>query len=236
MIYTRVPSISALPTVGTLHAAQIAQAAALVRQRDLASQAVAPSQVALDPDIAELADHFSISDRQAWLLHEVMQNRKETFAEDLDAVWNALEKGEDEPVVVLAKKITELRSGNRLARGDTMEEVAKVARKYKLDEGAASNLAKAMEVRERIHGTDILADLKLLKTHLDHSSAPSKLISVKLKDMFDGCEIGGTWPCCARRPRKKTERRRQRRDVKYISRKTGQSPWRRQEGPSRQPR
>ncbi|CAK0869995.1 unnamed protein product, partial [Prorocentrum cordatum] len=59
------------------------------------------------------------------------------------------------------------------------------------------------EVRERIHGVDVQADLNVLETHLGHSSAPSKLISMKLKDMFDGCEIGGTWPCCAHRPRKK---------------------------------
>lgn len=203
MIHARAPAASAVNALQVLQAAQIAQAAALIRQRDLASRAVAPEHVALDPDIAELVDHFHISDKQSWLLHEVMQSRKESFAEDLDAVWKALEKGEEEPVVVLAKKIMELRSGHRLPREDTEENVAKLAKKYKLDEGAASNLLKVMEVRERIHGVDVQADLTMLETHLGHSSAPSKLISVKLKDMFEGCEIGGTWPCCAHRPRKK---------------------------------
>ncbi|CAK0851217.1 unnamed protein product, partial [Prorocentrum cordatum] len=143
--HARPPAPSAVSALQALRAAQLAQAAALLRQRDLASRAAAPEQVALDPDVAELADHFHISDRQARLLHEVMQSRKESFAEDLDAVWKALEKGEEEPVVVLARKIMELRSGHRMPREDTQEEVCRLAKKYKLDEGAASNLLKAME-------------------------------------------------------------------------------------------
>ncbi|CAK0851216.1 unnamed protein product [Prorocentrum cordatum] len=96
--HARPPAPSAVSALQALRAAQLAQAAALLRQRDLASRAAAPEQVALDggdPDVAELADHFHISDRQARLLHEVMQSRKESFAEDLDAVWKALEKGEE---------------------------------------------------------------------------------------------------------------------------------------------
>merc|ERR1712151_1100024 len=40
----------------------------------------------------------------------------------------------------------------------------------------------------------------------EHSSAPSKLISMKLKEMRSGCNLGAVWHCCGDSKRKVRER------------------------------
>merc|ERR1712187_1032193 len=81
-----------------------------------------------------------------------------------------------------------------------------LCKRYKLDQTATKNLIEVLVHREKEHDTDIKRDLDKLEVHLEHSSAPSKLVSMKLKEMRGGCNIGAVWHCCGdskKRPKDK---------------------------------
>merc|ERR1711920_109694 len=61
---------------------------------------------------------------------------------------------------------------------------------YRLDQGATDKLIDSMSVRERKFGSNIEQDLKILGVHLENSNAPSKLVSMKLKDIRAGYKLG----------------------------------------------
>jgi len=160
------------------------------RQANAASQ-----QPRLDPDIADLADHFSLDESIARALDAVMQNRGETFEVDMLTLWDMLERS-DNPSATLTEKIGELASGTFVAKSKTHDDVVSFCRRYELDHTATKNLIEALAVRERDHEANIKKDLERLAVHMEHSSAPSKLISMKLKEIRGGCNIGAVWHCC----------------------------------------
>jgi len=160
------------------------------RQANAASQ-----QPRLDPDIADLADQFNLDESIARALDAVMQNRGETFEADMLTLWDILERS-DNPSATLTEKIGELASGTFVAKSKTHEDIVSFCRRYELDHTATKNLIEALTVRERDHEANLKKDLERLAVHLEHSSAPSKLISMKLKEIRGGCNIGAVWHCC----------------------------------------
>lgn len=157
--------------------------------------AAASSQKRLDPDIADLADHFNVEESLARSLDNVMQGRTDSFEADMLTLWELLERAEN-PSAVLSEKLGELASGTFVARSKDHGAVVKFCKKYELDETATKNLIDALAVRERDHEANIKRDLDKLAVHMEHSSHPSKLISMKLKEIRGGCNIGAVWHCC----------------------------------------
>mmetsp|Transcript_109906 Transcript_109906/g.218304 ORF Transcript_109906/g.218304 Transcript_109906/m.218304 type:complete len:328 (+) Transcript_109906:73-1056(+) len=155
----------------------------------------ADQQPRLDPDIADLADHFSLDESIARALDAVMQNRSESFEADMLTLWDVLERS-DNPSATLTEKIGELASGTFVAKSKTHDDVVSFCRRYELDHTATKNLIEALAVRERDHEANIKKDLERLAVHMEHSSAPSKLISMKLKEIRGGCNIAAVWHCC----------------------------------------
>lgn len=164
-------------------------------------------QAPLDPDIADLVDNFHISDQLARQLNKVMAGRADTFENDVLTLWDVLEQA-DNPNEALTEKLDELARGNFVARSKHHDDMVKLCEKYKLDETASRCLIDAMYVREREPDANIRKDLEQLAVHLEHSFAPSKLISMKLKEIRGGCNIGAVWHCCGDRKRKQPERTR----------------------------
>mmetsp|Transcript_48052 Transcript_48052/g.134164 ORF Transcript_48052/g.134164 Transcript_48052/m.134164 type:complete len:321 (-) Transcript_48052:122-1084(-) len=182
-----------------VHTAQLQAAVAAQRAQLQAAQfqqqAQAASKKPLDPDIADLADHFNIEESLARWLDNVMQNRMETFEADIMTLWELLETVPN-PAATLLDKIEELANGTFVTKTKTHKDIVKFCRKYELDHMATKNLIEALAVRERDHDCDTQRDMDKLAVHLEHSSAPSKLISMKLKELRGGCNIGAIWHCC----------------------------------------
>uniref|UniRef100_A0A7S4URR1 Uncharacterized protein n=1 Tax=Alexandrium monilatum TaxID=311494 RepID=A0A7S4URR1_9DINO len=176
--------------------AAVAQQQAQLQVDQFRRQAHAANlQTRLDPDLADLADHFHLDESLARALDTVMQSRAETFEADLLTLWDILERS-DNPSAMLTEKIGELASGTFVAKSKTHDSVVSFCKKYELDHTATKNLIEALAVRERDHEANIKRDLERLAVHMEHSSAPSKLISMKLKEIRGGCNIGAVWHCC----------------------------------------
>merc|ERR1711920_843535 len=114
---------------------------------------------------------------------------------DVLTLWDDLGKAED-PITMLNLKLGELASGTFVARSEKHERLVSFCKKHRLDATATKHLIEVLLHREKEFDTDIRRDLDKLGVHLDHSSAPSKLVSMKLKEIRGGCNIGAVWHCC----------------------------------------
>lgn len=173
----------------TLEAAVAQQSARLqlqVRQASL--------EKPLDPDIADLADAFHIDEQLARSFDAAMQTREDSYEQDFLTVWEHLEQAKD-PADLLVNLIRDLINGTFVAKSRKHKDIVVMCETYKLDHMATRNLIEAMGIRER-NGENIERDLEQLEVHLAHSSAPSKLVSMKLKEIRAGCNMGAVWHCC----------------------------------------
>jgi len=159
----------------------------------------------LDGDIADMADHFSIDEPLARQFDAVMQSRGATFEADFMTVWGHLEKSED-PSDTLLLCIRELAEGTFITKSKRHSDIVNLCKDYRLDHMAERNLIEAMSIREREEDSNIGRDLEKLEEHLAHSSQPSKLISMKLKELRAGCNIGAVWHCCGDSKKKPRDR------------------------------
>lgn len=200
MLASQLDQLRERARAATLDAA-VAQTKARLRLQVQAASLERP----LDPDIADLTDHFHIDETLARSLDSVMQSRQKTFEADFMAVWEALDKAKD-PAECLQKVIKDLADGSFVVKSTRHQEMVKLCADYKLDHMATRNLIEAMSIREREPGSNIRRDLEQIEVHLAHSNAPSKLISMKLKEIRGGCNIGAVWHCCGDSKKKPRER------------------------------
>lgn len=188
-----------------VQAAQLTGALLQQKQRFDLSVKVAGLEKKLDPDVADLADHFHIDESQARSLDAALHNRQETFEADFMTVWGKLEASED-PTETLVKILRDLNSGRFVVKSKMHHEIVQMCELYKLDETATKYLVEAFAIRERDPDNNIEHDIEQMEVHLAHSNAPSKLVSMKLKEIRGGCKIGAVWHCCGdskRKPREK---------------------------------
>merc|ERR1711933_687866 len=123
--------------------------------------------VEIDPQIQALCRTFSIEDRIARRLNEVMLTREETFDEDMKALWEVCENAK--PSGFLMVKILELERGVFTGAGKLNREIASFASKFKLDDRALSKLIEVFRTRkDTMH-----ADLRDLERHLKTAQHPS---------------------------------------------------------------
>merc|ERR1719162_2146052 len=93
----------------------------------------------VEPEVAECAHHFGLSDRHAKMLDEQMKKRNDTYDEDLAAMYEIL-KGAKNPADLLMVSIRWMSEGVFRGTLTPNPEVEKVAKKFKLDPPSACKL------------------------------------------------------------------------------------------------
>ncbi|CAE7237666.1 unnamed protein product [Symbiodinium natans] len=90
---------------------------------------------------------------------------------------------------MLNLKVKDMQKGTFVGKAKCGPRVRELARRHKLDKGAATKLEEAMSMREAM-GKDVEKDIFLLDEHLTASNKPSALISMKLDSLRKGYNIG----------------------------------------------
>merc|ERR1712217_302839 len=112
--------------------------------------------------------------------HDEMLKRKDTFEEDLQALWVGLE-GAKNPSGMLMLKIKDMRQGIFRGMSALKGKIHDWAKKHRLDTQAAVKLAEVLDAREDPDG-----DMEKLGRHMERSNKPSSLVMIMLKDLRDG--------------------------------------------------
>merc|ERR1711972_393759 len=90
---------------------------------------------------------------------------------------------------MLNLKIRDMEKGTFVGKAKCGPKVRELAKKHRLDHGAATKLEEAMSMREAM-GKDVSKDLGMLDEHLAASNKPSALVSMKLDGLRKGFNIG----------------------------------------------
>merc|ERR1719277_2982228 len=164
---------------------QMQQQAAATSQFTLqAAQAYEESvQQAVDTEVQELAHHFKLDERITKDLDVQMKRRRQTFEEDLKALWEILE-GARNPAGLLRVKIREMEEGTFRGTATPDRDVEDLSKKFNLDAQASAKLAEVLSKRE-----DRKKDLRQIQKHLELSNKPSSLVMLMLKDLRAGIAV-----------------------------------------------
>jgi len=140
----------------------------------------------MEPDVVEFAAHFDLSDRHARSLNEAMKERNNTYDEDLAALYEILGKCNNsaQRADLLNMNVRWMKEGIFHGEFGPNAEVAKAAKKYKLDPPSACKLADALSGRK-----DPDDDMQRINLHLERSNKPSSLVMMMLKDLKAGNAI-----------------------------------------------
>lgn len=143
----------------------------------------------IDPTIRMLCHTYKIDEVLTQKLNDVMiEDRQKTWQQDIEKLYEVL-KCAHSPAAMLSAKVRDLEKGCFVGKARCGQAVRDLARKHRLDRGAAMKLEDAMSVRES-HGKDVTKDLAMLDEHLAASNKPSALISMKLESLRKGYNIG----------------------------------------------
>merc|ERR1712217_649504 len=112
--------------------------------------------------------------------HDEMLKRKDTFEEDLQALWMGLE-GAKNPSGMLMLKVKDMRQGIFRGMSALKGKIHEWAKRNRLDTQAAVKLAEVLDAREDPDG-----DMAKLEKHMERSNKPSSLIMMMLKDLREG--------------------------------------------------
>ena len=95
----------------------------------------------LSKEVPELRaeDYFNIEDRWIKRLNETMRKRQDTKAEDIEKLYEVLERARS-PTGLLTVKIGEMESGRFIGKVKPDKDVERLARKFRLDDPVASRL------------------------------------------------------------------------------------------------
>ncbi|CAK0825521.1 unnamed protein product [Prorocentrum cordatum] len=145
--------------------------------RQAAEQYELQTNMGLNPEVKELAEHFNLEDRCARALDQQLKLRKDTFTEDMAAIWDILE-GARSPSGLLMVKVREMAEGTFRGFSTPEEDVQKFAKQYKLDVQASAKLAEVLAKRQ-----DPKGDMEKIGKHLERSNKPSALMMLMLKDL-----------------------------------------------------
>merc|ERR1719277_2555985 len=125
----------------------------------------------------EMAHHFNLDDRSTRALDQQMKQRKATFEEDMEALWEIL-AGARNPSGLLMVKVREMAEGIFRGFSTPEKDVSEFARKFGLEAQASAKLAEVLAKRE-----DPKEDMKKLAKHLERSNKPSALMMLMLRDL-----------------------------------------------------
>merc|ERR1719436_1427428 len=111
-----------------------------LRPQAASSEPAAPVAPMIDPDVQELCDYFHIEERHARRLSDIMKNRQKTFVEDMERLYDVLERA-NSPAGLLVVKMREMEEGTFVGKAKADKELVAISKKYKLDDQAESKLA-----------------------------------------------------------------------------------------------
>eukprot|EP00933_Yihiella_yeosuensis_P055013 TRINITY_DN5364_c2_g3_i1.p1 TRINITY_DN5364_c2_g3~~TRINITY_DN5364_c2_g3_i1.p1 ORF type:complete len:415 (-),score=83.75 TRINITY_DN5364_c2_g3_i1:308-1552(-) len=159
------------------------------KYRDSDSDSEEPPTHDIDPDIQQLAYTFKIDTALTQKLNDIMINqRQRTWEQDIERLYEIL-KDAHTPAAMLNLKVKDMQKGTFVGKAKCGPKVKEIARKHRLDKGAATKLEEAMSMREAM-GKDVDKDLLMLDEHLAASNKPSALISMKLESLRKGFNVG----------------------------------------------
>merc|ERR550532_1416011 len=101
---------------------------------------IGPQQVAPDPDIVELFDHFNIDPRHMDRFQGIMEKRRDTFAGDMIKLWELCEQARS-PEGMFVSKMREMEKGTFIGKTIPDEELLMLSNKFRLDKEAESKLS-----------------------------------------------------------------------------------------------
>lgn len=124
----------------------------------------------INPDVAELCDHYEVEDRIMLILNEVMKGRKDTFDNDIFGLWEILRPARS-PAGLLMAKIREMKEGT-FVYTPPPKDVKRIIQTYHLDEDARTKLTdficKRPDTAEK--------DLYEIERRLENSGKPSAIV------------------------------------------------------------
>merc|ERR1719408_935587 len=100
-------------------------------------------ELAKDPDIVELFDHFQIDSRHLDRFCRSMEKRPETFEGDMLKIWELCGQARS-PEGMLVSKIKEMEDGIFVGKTVPDKELTALSKKYKLDREAESKLCDVL--------------------------------------------------------------------------------------------
>merc|ERR1719487_2829899 len=100
-------------------------------------------ELAKDPDIVELFDHFQIDTRHLDRFVRSMEKRQETFEGDMLKIWELCEQARS-PEGMLVSKIKEMEDGIFVGKTRPDQALVDLSKKFKLDKEAESKLCDVL--------------------------------------------------------------------------------------------
>lgn len=131
----------------------------------------------MDPDVLDLCDHFNIEERVMYKLNEVMKTRQNTFASDMEKLWEELTNARS-PAGLLMAKVRQMMDGTFVGNTDNVE-LKRVITKYRLDHDAKTKLTGFLSQRQSTMENDLQEIEKRLATS-NNPSATVMMCMVKL--------------------------------------------------------
>merc|ERR1719174_605529 len=137
------------------------------------------AQLAKDPDIVELFDHFQIDNRHMDRFCRSMEKRELTFEGDMLKIWELCEQARS-PEGMLVSKVKEMEDGIFVGKTVPDQALTEMSAKFKLDKPAESKLSDVLAKYDKERRREYLDDLD---AHLATSSRPSAMVMMCLKKM-----------------------------------------------------
>lgn len=144
----------------------------------------APPVSQIDPDVADLCDHYGIEDRIMTLLNEALKARPETFAGDIQGLWEALSTARS-PAGLLMAKIRHMKEGTFVGKCEPPPEVARIVKTFRLDNDAKTKLTDFILKRK----TSAKEDLWEIERRLDGSGNPSAIVMMMIVAIQKGAKL-----------------------------------------------
>merc|ERR1719408_1088700 len=143
-------------------------------------------ELAKDPDIVELFDHFQIDTRHLDRFCRSMEKRPETFEGDMLKIWELCEQARS-PEGMLVSKIKEMEDGIFVGKTIPDARLAEMSKKYKLDKPAESKLSDVLAKYDKDRRNEYMDELD---AHLSTSARPSAMVMMFLKKLGTGQSLG----------------------------------------------
>eukprot|EP00929_Paragymnodinium_shiwhaense_P027880 TRINITY_DN16267_c0_g2_i1.p2 TRINITY_DN16267_c0_g2~~TRINITY_DN16267_c0_g2_i1.p2 ORF type:complete len:291 (-),score=46.49 TRINITY_DN16267_c0_g2_i1:113-985(-) len=138
----------------------------------------------VDPDVADLCDHYEIEDRIMLMLDATMKSRRETFEGDILGLWEALKTARS-PAGLLCAKIRHMKEGTFVGKVAPPPEVKKVIEKYRLDEDARTKLTDFILKRPATATSDLFE----IERRLENSGRPSAVVMTMIVALQKGGKL-----------------------------------------------
>lgn len=138
----------------------------------------------IDPDVADLCDHYQIEDRIMMKLNDVMKARQDTFGRDIEKLWEELETARC-PAGLLMAKIRQMHEGTFVGKMEPPKDVLRIIEKYRLDHDARTKLADFICKRPE----SAKYDLYEIERRLENSGRPSAIVMTMIVALHQGKKL-----------------------------------------------